>query len=197
MSFLRHSHSVQRPGDPSVAPQPELPAFPLLNIEVPRPGLVHRQRTPRRQEPATPSWTVAFLCSSHPEARWLLFPLRRPRLRYSRGTPDRSTHLEPPLPPHASHSHLPPYHRRPTESNRRRPSFITHAAFFTLTTIAFPAPFTVRTTIALTRAPARCTSISPRDWNRRRPPPPELSTVTRVRAWGSANPRNAVQGHML
>lgn len=213
MAFCRHSHSVHRPGDPSLCvalravrlrPPParaSISASARHRVEVLEASLVHRHRPPRRQEPATPSWTVAFFSSSsHLEARWPLLPLRRPPLQSSRGTSDRSTHLEPrtshfppSLPPPASR------HRRPTESTRRRPSSsISHPAFFTLTTIAFPTSIHGRnhqSTHSIARPPA--THPSPRGLaSPTCPPSPlELSTVARVRAWGSANPRNAVQGH--
>lgn len=123
MAFCRHSHSVHRPGDPSLCvalravrlrpprARASISASARHRVEVLEASLVHRHRPPRRQEPATPSWTVAFFSSSsHLEARWPLLPLRRPPLRSSRGTSDRSTHLEPRTShfPQSPTSRLPP-----------------------------------------------------------------------------------------
>lgn len=219
MDLCRHSHSVHRPGDPSLCvqcacahPQPKLP-FPLLHgIEVRSSQrassiditLPVDRNPPRRQEPASPRpppglWPFFLSSSSHLEARWPLLPLRRPPLRSSRGTSDRSTHLDPPpTSTRTSASHL--RHRR-----RDRPSLtdVVPSSSASPTQHLSPSPrlllqlpSTVGTTRAPTRSPAHHTSISPRigiaDVP---PPPPESSTVARVRAWGSANPRNAVQGH--
>lgn len=173
-------------------------------------SLVHRHHPPRRQEPApstgtrlpaTPSWAVAFFSLQLLPSRSTVAPIA-PATTSSLIVKRNLRPFNPPRSSSHFDSHLrlppPPSPTGPTESNRRRPIFlcISHAAFAPLTTIAFATPIHGRNHQS-THSIARPPHIHlPEDWNRRRAPsPPESSTVARVRAWGSANPRNAVQGH--
>lgn len=219
IDLCRHSHSVHRPGDPSLCvqcacahPQPELP-FPLLHgIEVRSSKrassiditLPVDRNPPRRQEPASPR---------PPPGRWPFFSPAPPISKH--GGPycpcddllfDRQE--EPPtVQPTSILLPLRLAPPPPTSRHRRRdrPSLtdVVPSSSASPTQHSSPSPrlllqlpSTVGTTRAPTRSPANHTSISPRigiaDVP---PPPPESSTVARVRAWGSANPRNAVQGH--
>lgn len=152
--------------------QPELP-FPLLHgielrsskrassIDIALP-VDRNPRPPPGRWPFSPAPPISKHGGPYCPCDDLLFDLQEEPL-----TVQPTSNLEPPTSPS-----LPPpvsRHRRPTESTRRRPSSsISHPAFFTLTTIAFPTSIHGRnhqSTHSIARPPARplrYTSISQR-----------------------------------